>query len=249
MHTWTPQKKKPQSTSPRATFSSLHPCFISSSPCFLPFSFSPTSLFFSSAFCFPPPHHLLFTLFPLPFPSFLSCPHLVSSPSSFVILPVPSAISPILLDIFPLITSTLSPCFRSSSFSPLRSSLPFFLHLFSPPYLISYLLLHLVSSLVSSSYFLPSILLTLLSPHLVPSFTIPGSGTSDPSMKSTPKHFPPAIGVLMIDGSIPKTVVAWTLEHCSFPHKAFLWRRTQTSPDQETSVKQCKISIKQNAII
>ena len=64
--------------------------------------------------------------------------------------------------------------------------------------------------------------LTLFSPHLVPSLTMPGSGTSGPSMKSTPQHFVLAMGVLMMEGSMPNTVPEFTFSHCSFPHLAFL---------------------------
>ena len=68
---------------------------------------------------------------------------------------------------------------------------------------------------------------TMLSPQGVPSVTMPGSGTSVPSMKSTPKHLVPPMGVVMMDGSIPNIVV-WTLEHCSFPHGAFLPAKRHT---------------------
>lgn len=56
----------------------------------------------------------------------------------------------------------------------------------------------------------------------MPSFTIPGSGTSEPSWKSTPQHVVPLMGVWIIAGLIPKTGIVFTFSHCSFPHMAFL---------------------------
>lgn len=66
------------------------------------------------------------------------------------------------------------------------------------------------------------LLITFPAPHLVPSFTIPGSGTSEPSWKSTPQHVVPLMGVWIMAGLIPKTGIVFTFSHCSFPHIAFL---------------------------
>lgn len=177
-------------------------------------------------------HHLSvlpLTLLPLLPPRFRS-----SSISFPLLLYFPNLLSLLLLN--SLSSSPLSSSWSRLDFF-LSSYLPSFFPSF-PPHLVSSslpTLFNLISSPLLPPHYLsllPPIHLTLLSPHLVPSFTIPGSGTSDPSLKSTPKHFPPAIGVVMIDGSIPKTVVCWTLEHCSFPHRAFLQRGIQTSCDQ-----------------
>lgn len=74
-------------------------------------------------------------------------------------------------------------------------------------------------------FVLKNIFITFPTSHLVPSFTMPGSGTSDPSWKSTPQHLVPFPGVWMIAGTTPNTGNCCTFSHWSFPHKAFLERK------------------------
>lgn len=70
----------------------------------------------------------------------------------------------------------------------------------------------------------------------MPSFTIPGSGTSEPSWKSTPQHLVPRLGVWMMAGTIPNTGMSCTFSHWSFPHRAFLSSKREERRHETHSV-------------
>lgn len=109
-------------------------------------------------------------------------------------------------------------------FSPLTVPTPMVLQLLCS--LTGHILLHAKPQLHrntnSSTKVTFNVLITFPLPHLVPSFTIAGSGTSEPSWKSTPQQVVPLLGVQIMAGLIPKTGIVSTFSHCSFPHMAFL---------------------------